>query len=84
MRNIEPQEFQLLLTRTEDRSESKTIKNILSETSVQNKKEEIQIIDVREANELERLNFSDECDRISHFPLSKRWVVKVESKLIVW
>lgn len=73
MHNIEAREFKFLISHENSlQTPSTTIENILQDRSVQNEKETVQIIDVREKNELERLNFSDDFNRIINLPMSER------------
>lgn len=76
VQNMNVQEFKSLISSADDsfQSPSTTIENILNDPSVQNQTEAVQIIDVRELSELDRLNFSDHFNRIVHLPLSERFV----------
>lgn len=72
VQDIGPHDFSQLLSSGDNTSGSKLLENILQSDTVQNKKQSVQIVDVREANELQALNFTDEFNRIVHLPLSER------------
>ena len=72
LRSIEPRDFQILITRNEIKPTSSNVVNsILNGENARYDIEEVQIVDVRESNELESLNFTDDFNRITHLPLSK-------------
>lgn len=74
VKSMEPQDFQVLLSKKENDMASTIIEKILQDSNLQNMKEKIQIVDVREPNELERTRFDDDFNRILNLPLSQRCV----------
>lgn len=69
--DMEPQDFRLLIS--SEKNNFPTTSDVIDNMLIENTIENIQIVDVRELNELEKLNFTDDFSRIVHLPLSTRY-----------